>query len=665
MNPAYADIALDLPFVDTLQYALPESLQAQAEIGKRVWVTVRNRKAVGYIVGFSEKISNADVRNIDSIIDPLTIVSPAMLELARWMADYYCCTLGQAMHAAMPAVFKKGKFEIKVRAGKEFRVMNSGPSDWNTLTETQNLAFEEIMKRIGSESYGSYLLHGVTGSGKTEIYMHLIRELMKQGKGSIVLVPEIALTPQTVDRFVSRFGQDVAVIHSHMSEGRRLEAWHQLRSGALKVVVGARSAIFSPVKNLGLIVIDEEHDTSYKQEETPRYQTRQVADKRAQVENAVLVLGSATPSLESFYAAQKGEIEKLSLPVRIENRPLPEVEIVDMRRLPRLKDREAYSYRLEEAVKNCLQKKEQVMLLLNRRGYSTYLHCASCGHVVMCERCKISLVYHTDKSALFCHACHFKAIPQRLCPSCKKNYLHYFGLGTQKVEAETRRLFPGARIGRMDSDTTTKKGSHEKILEAFKRRETDILIGTQMIAKGHDYPNVSLIGVISADMALYVPDFRSGEKTFNLLTQVAGRAGRGDLLGRVIIQTNVPTHYTIQSAKNHDYQEFYNKEIQFRGELGMPPFSHLARLMISGLSEKTVMKQSLLAAQWMESKISSSSGLGFAGPAPALHARQRGRYQWNIILKSPEAGKLQEIIKDFFSNFKKSGVRFVTDVDPQ
>ncbi|HXV18691.1 MAG TPA: primosomal protein N', partial [Candidatus Omnitrophota bacterium] len=482
MKPLYADVALGIPTPRTFQYAVPEKFSEKAEAGKRVFVSVKSRKIVGYIVSLSRQKLVDDVKEIDSVIDESPVLSPVFLELTRWMSEHYFCSWGQAIEAALPAPFKKGKSVMKSRAKKPHESAEIINPDDLRLTESQKAAYARISDKSRKREPGIFLLHGITGSGKTEVYMHVIRDLLAEGRGSIVLVPEISLTPQAVDRFYSRFKDGLAVIHSRLTQAQRVESWHRIRKGEARVVVGARSAIFSPVKDLGLIVIDEEHDTSYKQEEAPRYQTRDVAAKRVELERAVLVMGSATPSLESFYLSENHRIERLELPERIENRPLPIVEIVDMCRQPRGKEERIFSTTLELAVRDALSRKEQVMLLLNRRGFSTYLHCSSCGYVLSCENCRISLAYHFDKGSLFCHVCHYRTSPERVCPACRKNYLHYFGTGTQKVESEALKLFPEARVGRMDSDSTSKKDSHEQILRAFRRGELNLLIGTQMIA---------------------------------------------------------------------------------------------------------------------------------------------------------------------------------------
>lgn len=664
MKPLLVDVALGLPSPTLFQYSVPDEWREKIDVGKRVFVFVRTRRLVGTIVGISSEKSVEEVKPIESIIDEAPILDAHFLELTRWLSDYYFCSWGQAIEAALPAAFKKGKFLMKSRSKKKPETIDIVNPQALSLTSHQENAFQVIREKLASRTHGTFLLYGVTGSGKTEVYMHLIETLLKESRGSIVLVPEISLTPQTVERFHSRFGECLSVVHSRISQGHRVEEWHRIQKGEAKVVIGARSAIFSPVRNLGLVVIDEEHDTSYKQGETPRYETRRVAARRCELEKAVLVLGSATPSLETFFDSENNNIERVTLPERIEKRPLPNVEVVDMRRQPQHKGLAIFSSSLERNIRESLSKKEQVMLLLNRRGYSTYLHCASCGMVMTCEQCRISLVYHFDKGSLYCHVCHFRSEPERLCPGCRKNYLHYFGIGTQKVESEAVRLFAGARIARMDSDSTSKKGSHEMILKAFKKKEIDVLIGTQMIAKGHDFPNVSLIGVISADTALHIPDFRASERTFDLLTQVAGRTGRGDIPGKVVVQTYVPHHYAIQSAKDHDYREFYDKEIVFRKELLMPPYTHLVKIVLSGRNEKEVVRQILTLVKFLQSKLDPTV-FPVLGPAPCLVSKERGLFRWNLYVKGPSIETVNPPLRLALQEFKRQGTLLTIDVDPQ
>ncbi len=664
MQTLFADIALALPSAGTFQYAIPENMQDQAQVGKRVFASVRTRRMVGYVVGLSHEKLFDEVKPIDGIIDEFPVLSDSFLELTRWLSEYYFCSWGQAIDAALPAPFKKGRFLMKSRTKKmsaHTEIVNPGAL---TLTPHQNEVYQTIKTSFLSANPEPFLLHGITGSGKTEVYMQIIGELLRHGKGSIVLVPEISLTPQTVDRFFSRFGDQIAIIHSRLSQAHRVEEWHRLRKGQAKIVVGARSAVFSPVQNLGAIIIDEEHDTSYKQGETPRYETRTVAFKRAEIEKAGVILGSATPSLEAFHAACEKKIRILTLPERIEKRPLPRVEVVDMRREHEGKRERIFSSALERNIRESLAKKEQVMVLLNRRGFSTYLHCSSCGYVMSCKNCRISLTYHFDRGFAMCHVCHYSEKPPQLCPGCQKHRLHYFGIGTQKVELEASKLFLGSRIGRMDADSTSKKDSHETILRAFKRGELDILIGTQMIAKGHDFPNVSLIGVISADTALHIPDFRAAERTFDLLTQVAGRAGRGDIPGKVIVQTYVPHHYAIQAAQKHDYASFFAKEIVLRNELYMPPWTHLTQLILSGPLEKEVLRQILELEKILRTRLDMTV-CKLLGPAPSVISKEKGLYRWNLFIQSQTIEGLSAPLREALKEFKKSRVTLTVDVDPQ
>ncbi len=440
--------------------------------------------------------------------------------------------------------------------------------------------YETITRTVIARESKVFLLQGVTGSGKTEVYLQSIALCIEQGRQAIVLVPEISLTPQMVERFKSRFGDAVAVLHSRLSGGERYDEWRKIKERRVKVAIGARSAIFAPFEQIGLIIIDEEHESSYKQEETPKYHAREVAVKRARQHNAVVVLGSATPSLESFMAARRASLQLgggalLPLPQRALGRPLPPVEVVDMREELKDGNRSMFSRRLHSALQQCLERGEQAVLLLNRRGYSTFVMCRSCGYTAGCPHCDISLTYHQRTRMLRCHYCGHAERSPETCPDCGSEHIRFFGTGTQRVEEELVKLFPGIRVIRMDVDTTTEKGSHEKWLTQFGQHKADVLLGTQMVAKGLDFPLVTLVGVIAADSSLNLPDFRAAEKTFQLLTQVAGRAGRHHLPGQVVIQSYMPEHYSIQTAKLHDYDAFLEEELKHRRLLSYPPFCGL------------------------------------------------------------------------------------------
>lgn len=522
-----------------------------------------------------------------------------------------------------------------------------------TPNPAQRNALEEIKEALDRESPDVFLLRGVTGSGKTEVYLQAIGRVLELGKQAIVLVPEISLTPQTVRRFKARFGDRVAVLHSALSAGERFDEWRRIRSGDADIVVGARSAVFAPFTRLGLIVIDEEHEQSYKQEEMPRYHAKDVALWRASRHRAVVVLGSATPAVESTYLAETGAYRQLLLPERIETRPLPPVEIVDMRVELKRGNRTILSGRLREAIGQRLQKREQMIILLNRRGYATCVLCRECGHVLQCKNCRVTLTYHEPDKSVRCHYCGWQMPLPRLCPECRSQLLRRFGVGTQRVEEVLVREFPGARILRMDMDTTRRKGSHRAILTTFEQGKADILLGTQMIAKGLDFPSVTLVGVITADTALNIPDFRAGERTFQLLTQVAGRAGRGDKGGEVIIQTYTPEHYSIQAAASHHYTAFYREELAFRREMGYPPYKFLARILISGPVEREVIDTAQRAAEALQLQIDAlgprTEDVGIFGPSPAPLSLVRNRYRWHIIVKGEE-GAVRRCLDGFTAN---------------
>jgi len=497
------------------------------------------------------------------------------------------------------------------------------------LTAQQKAAFNEIQRSLADSKGETFLLHGVTGSGKTEVYLQALAEAIKLGKRAIVLVPEISLTPQTIDRFASRFPYRVAVIHSKLSLGEQFDQWHQIQNGQYDVVIGARSAIFAPQPQLGLIVIDEEHEWTYKQDNSPRYHTRDVALKIAELNKATVILGSATPDVSSYYNAKKGKYRLLEMPERVtpkEGSPLPRVEIVDLREELKAGNTGIFSRLLEYEINNALRKKEQAILFFNRRGTSTFVQCRDCGHVLQCPNCYVSLNYHSDNDFLLCHQCNYKKRTPKKCPACGSPRIKYMGLGTQKLEQETAATFPRARLLRWDSDSTNGKDSHKNILDTFKKREADILIGTQMVAKGLDLPNVTLVGVVIADSGLNLPDFRACERTFQLISQVAGRAGRGEAGGKVIIQTYMPEHYAIQATINHDYTAFYNQEIDYRKQLKNPPFSKLIKICAK---EAERMKKQLL----FEMESNGLFGIDVLGPSPAFIQRLRGRFRWQIILR--------------------------------
>ncbi len=508
----------------------------------------------------------------------------------------------------------------------------------HNLNESQNKVFSRILQGINnSETVNSYLIHGVTGSGKTEVYLQLVEEMLFKGKDSIILVPEISLTPQTIDRFVGRFGDQVAILHSKLSQGERFDQWRSIKEKKVKIVIGARSAIFAPFHNLGLIIIDEEHETTYKSDQNPKYDTIEVAKKRADLESATLVLGTATPSLETYYKAKNGEIVLLEMMERVAHSQLPEVTLIDMREELNQGNKSMFSMELHKAIDDNLNNKKQTILFLNRRGFATFVSCRKCGYVCKCKECDISMTYHRNINKLRCHYCGVTENPPNICPECGSKYIKYFGIGTQKVEEVTKELFPNANIVRMDGDTTVEKGSYENILGAMKDEKIDILIGTQMISKGLDFPEVTLVGIIAADTSLNLPDYRAPEKTFQLVTQVAGRSGRGDYKGRVILQTYNPEHYSIVYSKDQDYINFYNTELPIRKEFLYPPFINLINILIYGVNNSKVVEISNKVYNILEEKIKEIYGIYFrnniSGPYPAPLERIKNNYRWQILLK--------------------------------
>ncbi len=518
------------------------------------------------------------------------------------------------------------------------------PSHPLTLTAAQESAFKSIQSSLregtGHTSPAIFLLYGVTGSGKTEVYLQALAEAVSLGKRGIVLVPEIALTPQTIERFASRFPHKVAVLHSQLSLGEQFDEWQRIRKGEFDVVIGPRSAIFAPQPNLGLIVIDEEHEWNYKQEDkSPRYHARNVALKLAELTGAVVILGSATPDVESFYHAQRSDYHLLQLPGRVtptENSPLPQVKVVDLRDELKSGNMSIFSRSLSQAVTKAVANSEQVILFLNRRGAETFIQCRNCGFVLRCKRCDVALTHHLTEDMLVCHQCNYKMPVPQFCPRCLSRRIKFLGIGTQKLEEEASKTFLRAQLLRWDSDTTKRKHSHADILNKFRAHQADILIGTQMITKGLDLPQVTLVGVVSADTSLNLPDFRAGERTFQLLSQVAGRAGRGPLGGQVIIQTYSPEHYAIQAAAKHDYTLFYNKEIAYRRQLHNPPFSRLASLIYTHTNDALCQRETQRMKRLLiiERDAKGIADLSVIGPAPAFIHRLRGRFRWQLILRA-------------------------------
>lgn len=532
-----------------------------------------------------------------------------------------------------------------------------------TLQSDQKKALDEINDANGQAL--TFLLEGVTGSGKTEVYLQSIQHALKQNKTALMLVPEISLTPQMMNRVKGRFGNLVAVLHSGLSSGERFDEWRRIQRGEAKIVVGARSAIFAPLDNIGLIIMDEEHEATYKQDENPRYDAKDVALWRSQYYQAPLILGSATPSLESRARAQKGVYKLLMLPTRINKKPLPIVNVIDMTEELKKGPETSFSSELLEALKIRISSKEQSVLMLNRRGFSSFVMCRDCGFVLQCPNCDIGLTLHMDTKTMKCHYCgHEEQIPN-VCPSCHSKEISYYGTGTQKVEQELIKLIPDAKVLRMDLDTTRKKGAHEKMLKQFENKEADILLGTQMIAKGLDFPNVTLVGVLNADTSLGLPDFRAAERTFQLLTQVSGRAGRGDLPGEVFVQTYNPKHYAITLAKEQDYEKFYKTEMNLRHLAKYPPYYFTIKIQGSDLDERTAAQKMSQIARWLKNKMPKDTT--FLGPTPRSIARLKNRYYYQIVIKYRQKQTLNLVLNELLERGqtkKKNGFLLTIDKEP-
>ncbi|MEK5485515.1 primosomal protein N' [Lysinibacillus sp. FSL M8-0355] len=534
------------------------------------------------------------------------------------------------------------------------------------LTEEQRGALQAITTAIEQQQAQTFLLHGVTGSGKTEVYLQAIQKVLDEGKEAIMLVPEISLTPQMTERFRSRFGEMVAVMHSGLSVGEKYDEWRKIQQGKVKVVVGARSAIFAPFTNIGLIILDEEHESTYKQEDSPRYHARDVAIWRSEFYKCPIILGSATPALESFARAKKGVYTLLSLTQRALHQALPTVFIADMREELRQGNRSMFSDSLAEAIRIRLEKKEQMVLFLNRRGYSSFVLCRDCGTVVQCPNCDISLTYHRTTEKLKCHYCGYEESVPKICPQCQSDHIRYFGTGTQKVEEELFKLFPDARVLRMDVDTTKHKGAHEEILDTFGAGHADILLGTQMIAKGLDFPNITLVGVLSADTSLHLPDYRAAERTFQLLTQVSGRAGRHDKPGEVIIQTYTPEHYAIELAKTQEYEPFYEREMFLRRRSSYPPYYFVALIQLSHEDVMMAAEYAGRVADWLRGNLSNQ--VAIIGPTTASIARLQNRYRYQCLIKYKIEPNLIPVLQRLLAMYRaewiKQGILMTVDLDP-
>ena len=798
--PVYCDVSLPVPLDTAFTYRLPETLRRRVHPGCRVLVPFGNRKLTGVVLATHSHPPGVPAKDALRLLDEEPALDEALLNLGRWISNYYCAPLGETLRAMTPlasdvrhgkvysltpsgrdtarqlhltsneqedpatailrmldgrslsasylkqkvtrsadvlrSLEKKGFVQSEdvaaerdplrasaarlriefIERGTEklpkqerellaYLELHPGQHNVATLEETiakasvaaralarrklarlaleavsssaappraphtlnphQQAAYDAIQTGLASRQFQAFLLEGVTGSGKTEIYLNAIEAALSLGRGALLLVPEIALTPAVAGQLHHRFGEKVAILHSAFQDAERAQEWRRIRAGQASVVVATRSGVFAPVQNLGLIIVDEEHDQSYKQQETPRYHGRDVAVVRARDENAVIVLGSATPSLESRYNAERGKYTRLELPARIEQRPMPAVTIIDMRReFLESRKQATFSRALLEAVTERLDNGEQTMLLLNRRGFSNIVACRACGERLQCVNCSVTLTYHRRDRRMLCHYCNYAiAVPDK-CPQCTSEYLQFIGVGSERVEQELGAAFPRARIARLDRDTVSGKHDYETILAGFREQRFDILVGTQMIAKGHDIPNVTLVGIVNADVGLGLPDFRAAERTFQLLTQAAGRAGRGETPGIVLIQTINPDHYAIQCAAEQDYEKFYRKEIDFRRMLHYPPFGAMASIVVRSANEEDALTRSAALGRLLSP---APEGVRVMGPAPAPVLRVKSEYRYQVLLKTSSRKRLSEMLGDVrrFAAAEKWGpANLAIDVDP-
>jgi len=795
-----ARVTLEIALRREFDYAIPPELAGRVEVGTRVKVPFGHRQVMGCVTALTEQSTHTNLRHLTGVVGKQSLVTPRVLQLARWIAEYYCCAPEIALKSVLPEAVRREQDGWRERlfvrllpaTGEPPKLTKRQQEILNLLEERREMPLQELLElaettaetvrrledkhlvaitnqvserdpyakdvisrtesltmnaeqavalavicaRMDVESNAggkagkresetaserplppahsptfspaTFLLHGVTGSGKTEVYLQAIAHALAQGKGAIVLVPEIALTPQTVERFKARFSHgplqtQVAVLHSHLSSGERHDEWHKIRQGRARIVIGARSAIFAPVEPLGLIIVDEEHEHSYKQEEAPRYHARDVAVVRGQMDNAVVVLGSATPSMESFYNVQRGKYALLELKLRADDKKMPIVRVVDMRQAARKeKGTPIFSEELKEAITKRLERREQTMLFLNRRGYSSSLQCPQCGFVAECPNCSVALTYHRKAQKICCHICGHEAPAPTACPEpkCRSAAIRYAGLGTERVEETLTKLFPRARIARMDSDLMKRKEDYRRVLGDFKAGKTDILVGTQMIAKGLHFENVTLVGVIHADLSLHIPDFRAGERTFQLLTQVSGRAGRGEVEGEVFVQSFTPFHPAIQYARRHDFIGFYEQEIEFREQLNYPPASRLAMLTFKGRNEEKVKLMAEYVTRELEALAGGRAGkresetvstdtlellplspsptlspapaaatplrdLILSGPAPAPLLRAETFYRYQLMLRTKQMPRVSKMLATLLEQIElPEDVTLTVDIDP-
>jgi primosomal protein N' (replication factor Y) (superfamily II helicase) len=820
LAPQYAEVAVPLHVAHTFTYRLPLPMRSVAQVGSRIIVPLGRTLVTGYLVAFRDELKagtslqETDIKVAEELLDAIAVVTPEILEISRWVSEYYSVPWGEVIKAALPpeispsiehflTITDKGQANLnqlradgsltirdrllllvakaeeislkevaktlgripalratrelekemlverrlrtsgsfnKARVQRVVRLLHAGANvGWEPVrkltaaqqrvidvlktTQARPLPLRELLAVTGSTLspiktlarhgivelfeqevrrdplagavlpeveeyklteaqasvlatieeplrrgvYAAHLLHGVTGSGKTEVYMRAMRVCLQLGRSAMMLVPEIVLTPVFSRRLRAYFGDQVAIFHSSLSKGQRFDEWTRVRNGHARIVIGTRSAVFAPISNLGLVIVDEEHESTYRQQDSPQYNGRDTAIVRAQKEQAVVILGSATPSLESFHNARTGKYKYLQLQNRIGDRPMASARIIDMREVfERHKKPQVFSSDLLQAIADTHRKNEQAIILLNRRGYSSFVLCRSCGETIQCPNCDVTLTYHRSERVIVCHYCNHRQAAPNQCPTCSGKYIYYVGEGTEQIEALLKKLFPSLNIARIDRDTASRRGLFEKSLQDFSAGKIDMLVGTQMLAKGHDFPNVTLVGVVSVDAGLALPDFRAAERTFQLITQVAGRAGRGERAGQVLIQTYHPHHYALRHACAQDYLGFYNEEIRHRQHHSYPPFVSLASLLVHGPDPNRVRSEAVELRKELD-LANSDRACRILGPAPAPLARLKGEYRIQLIIKSPNRRQLRRVVDTALAAIFNRGVNLRSinlEVDP-
>ncbi len=679
----FADVAFNRP-IEPLTYEVPRGIDVKP--GMRVRANLRNRDSVGIVYRLADETRLTRVKEIEEVFDREPVLNEDLFETARWLAHYYLCSIGEALWTIVPKGIKRR--DRKLQFQDDFP-----PETGFLLTSDQERVLEVLLQPLKTGTGENFLLHGVTGSGKTEIYLRIIHEVVRRDLGAILLVPEISLTPQTVRYFSRRVGDTLALLHSRLTKAEKINEWYRILSGEKRIVIGARSAIFAPLDRIGIIIIDEEHETSYKSDETPRYSARSVAFFRSKRHNASLVLGSATPSVESYYLAKQQKLKLLHLPERVLNQKLPKTHISDLRKA---RSEKYVSRPLLGAIEARLRRSEQIILFLNRRGFSPHVYCENCGHVFRCENCDITLTYHKHMGKMICHYCGYSISPPDSCPNCGYEGIGFSGFGTEKIEKILNEHYPGAVIVRMDTDTVKKRTAISQILTAFAKKQIDILLGTQIVSKGLHFPNVTLVGVLNADIPLNFPDFRAAERTFNLITQVSGRAGRSEKGGEVIIQTYNPVHYAIQTAKSQDYEEFFTREIKFRQALNYPPFCRIIRLVFRGRNAAYLMDLGRNAVSFLTDRLQTAgtpdgkrsaengstlseisagvqssrrkthlSSVSMLGPIECPISRMKTYNRIHVIIKTSKIGPVLPLIKDFQQSVRiQADCYMEIDIDP-